>query len=120
MNDPDALSRGAVRRILQCVRRARELYDSERVSEALSELAEAFPALASASGLRPFDAASLDRWASDSARSAPERDCAAFVLHVFDRRADWGVPFDVMEVMQRWDESARSAFVEWAHQPWWA
>lgn len=120
MNDPDALSRGAVRRIVLCVRRARDLYDSDQVSEALSELAAAFPALAGAAGICPFDANGLHRWLNDAARSAIERDCAAFVLHVFDRRADWGVPFEVMEVMQRWDEGARSAFVEWAHRPWWA
>lgn len=109
-----------VRRAVECAQRAREQFDRGRVADALSELGLAFSALVGMPGVCPFDAEALLAWARNARRSQNERDCAAFLLHVTDRRRDWGLEFDVVRVMASWAEDERAAFVEWAQHPWWA
>jgi hypothetical protein len=103
-------------------RRARDIFDCRRgnVSEAMSELAEAFVWLDGKPGVRPFSAHELHAWACGTALSACQRDSIAFVLHVHDATARWDVCFDVAGALQRWDPTQRAVFVEWAQRPWWA
>lgn len=85
----------------------------------LSLLAESFPTLRRAPGVRPFDAETLDAWASGPAPSSGAFHAAAFVLNIFNCRAPWAVGrFDVVAAMNVWDAAHRNAFLNWARAPW--
>lgn len=85
----------------------------------LSALAESFPTLVRAPGVRPFDAEVLDLWASGPAPSSGAFHAAAFVLNIFNCRAPWAVGrFDVVAAMNVWDAAHRNAFLNWAKAPW--
>ncbi|MBX3468651.1 MAG: hypothetical protein KF878_17390 [Planctomycetes bacterium] len=85
----------------------------------LSLLAESFPTLRRAPGVRPFDSEALDAWASGPAPSSGAFHAAAFVLNVFNCRAPWAVGrFDVVAAMSAWDAAHRQAFLAWARAPW--
>ena len=103
-------------------RRARDMFDRRRgdVSEAISELAEAFAWLEGQPGVRPFSAQQLHAWACQTERTAAERDAVAFLLHVHDATARYLLRFDVVSAMERWSPAERAVFVEWAQCPWWA
>ena len=84
----------------------------------LSALAESFPSLRGAPGVRPFQAEALSRWLGDS-EDASTRAAVAFVLAVYDAPS-WRarLPFDVVEALQRWDAAHSTAFMAWAERPW--
>jgi hypothetical protein len=54
--------------------------------------------------------------------SSGERHAAAFVLHVWDShaRTPGNIEFNLADAMSIWDEKHRSAFLRWAHNPWFA
>lgn len=85
----------------------------------LTLLAESFPTLCRAPGVRPFDAEVLDTWASGPAPSSGAFHAARFVLAVFNNRAPWQCGrFDIVEAMWTWDAAHRQAFLGWARAPW--
>lgn len=92
--------------------------DDER-RERMTELAESFPCLRGARGVRPFDPGELNRWAAGPA-SHGERVTASFILAVWDSSTEWEAGrFDLMEALNVWSPSHRVPFLEWASDPWW-
>lgn len=94
--------------------------DDDKRRERMSELAEGFPCLRRAWGVRPFEPEELNRWAA-SGVSHGERVTASFILAVWDPSTDWEAGrFDVMEALRVWPDSHREPFLKWASDPWWA
>jgi hypothetical protein len=86
----------------------------------MTALAQTFPSMAKASGVRLWDAHTLDRWASETPISPGEVTTARFLLAVWDPHHVWTCGrFDAMEALRLWDEKHRTAFLAWASDPWW-
>ncbi|MDZ4852656.1 MAG: hypothetical protein SGI77_25485 [Pirellulaceae bacterium] len=84
-------------------------------------LAQSFPSLWNAPGIRPWDALTLDAWASSGTASHGELCTARFILAVWDSDGEWRCgKFDVMNALRVWDDIHRQAFINWATDPWWA
>ncbi len=87
-------------------------------SERASFLAQAFHVLRDADGVAPFDARKLERWARGPAATNASKQCAAFVLNVYNTRLKWKCgPFNVAYAIAIWDADNRWAFQAWAAQP---
>lgn len=83
-------------------------------------LAQYFPSMWSAPGIRPWDANVLDEWAAGGA-SHGEKCTARFLLAVWNPSEAWrSGRFDLMDALGAWDLEHRRAFLEWAQNPWWA
>lgn len=86
----------------------------------MSALAERFHTLEGRPGVRPWDPVELERsaredgWAGSGARHA-----TAFVLSVWNPRADWTLRFDLVSAWGVWDDRHRAAFRSWLDAPWW-
>jgi hypothetical protein len=100
-----------------------------------------FPTLDEADGVDPFDVDILDAWACGPVPSSGGRYAAQFILAVWsgrvgrvgsrptrDSEGSWIFnvetawkcgPFDVVDALGTWDAQHRSAFLEWAANPWW-
>lgn len=109
----------------------------------MTELARTFPTLHKADGVEPFDAEKLDAWACSGAPSHGGLYAARFILAMWSGRAgvvgkprrdkkswngEWRFPintswrcgpFDIIDALGTWDDYHRSAFIEWAVNPWW-
>lgn len=92
--------------------------------ERMSKLAERFPSLRGAMGVRPWRAAHLALWAT-SGRSHGEAVAARFVLHVWNGDTEWpwgntgGLrPFDLFEARNVWDADHERAFRDWVAEDW--
>jgi hypothetical protein len=97
--------------------RDRQLNDNRAT---MTELAERFHVLKGEPGVRPWDAAKLDRWAVSAAPTPATRQAAAFVLHVWNSSNEWKAgPFDAVRALSSWDARNRAAFLSWAAAPWW-
>ena len=84
-------------------------------------LAQTFPALWKAPGVSPWDALTIDEWATSGRPSHGELCTAKFILAVWDPDGEWrSGRFDVMEALRVWDLTHRTAFLDWAADPWWA
>jgi hypothetical protein len=84
-------------------------------------LAQEFPALWNAPGVRPWDALAFEAWAASGKLSHGELCCARFLLSVWDSNHKWKCGhFDVMDALRVWDQLHRKAFLDWAEDPWWA
>jgi hypothetical protein len=87
---------------------------------AMSRMAEAFPTLRDAPGVRPWDPAKLDGWLRSSPSiTSGSRDAAAFVLGLWNGSGTWSASFDVHRALSAWDGAHRAAFLAWASAPWW-
>lgn len=85
----------------------------------MTEIAERFRMLLGAPGVRPFEPERLDAWAAAAGMSEASKDCARFVLHVWNVHAEWtSGPFDAVRALGRWDAGHRSAFLAWAQDPY--
>lgn len=83
-------------------------------------LAQTFPCLWDVHGIAPWNANALDDWGASGAPSHGELVSIRFILAVWDSRFAWrSGRFDVMEALEVWDESHRTAFLAWAREPWW-
>src|SRR4051794_22400017 len=92
----------------------------ERVAARVSQLARSFPALRGAPGVDPWDAVALNLWTCKGV-SHGEKLSAQLILTVWNQYEAWECgKFEVMEALQVWDDRHRSAFIEWAKEPWWA
>lgn len=92
----------------------------ESFAEYLSRLAESFPSLRGAPGVRPFDAMALKSWAGALRFASSARYAASFVLEVHRGRVGRPHPldpFDVASAFLRWDDDHRAAFAAWAAAP---
>jgi len=79
-------------------------------------LAESFPCLRGAPGVRPWDADKLAAWVPVASHG--ERCAALFVLHVWNHIHVWPCgSFDIMEAINIWDEGNLAAFQRWAADP---
>jgi hypothetical protein len=105
---------------VEAARSARLTFERGDVPLALTQLAEAFVCLRGAPGVRPFEAARLSEWSRTTDITRQQRDCAEFVLHVAQARADSGARFDPLETMERLDPTSRAVLVEWAQHAWWS
>jgi hypothetical protein len=84
-------------------------------------LAQEFPSLWNAPGVSPWNAVTVDEWASSGRPSHGELCTARFILAVWEPNENWRAGrFDVMEALRVWDEPHRTAFLRWAAAPWWA
>lgn len=84
-------------------------------------LAQTFPSLWNAPGVRPWNAVTVDEWASSGGPSHGELCTARFILSVWNPDEQWQCGrFDIMEALRVWDMSHRKAFLDWAVDPWWA
>lgn len=89
------------------------------LEERMAALAEAFPALEGAPGVRPWDAVELDRWAAGPVPSGGAVLAAQFVLQVYNWTACWSCgPFCLGRAIAVWDEGQRAAFAAYARDPW--
>ena len=70
------------------------------------------------SGANPFDAELLD--ANYAGASHGEKVSIAFLLNVWNPGHEWkSGKVDVMDALGVWDNDQRSAFCDWAREPWW-
>ncbi len=95
---------------------------------AIALLARSLHGLSNADGLDPWDVEVFYGWSVEHLHTATLRDCARFVLTVwndgiidaFDTERDNKLgPFDAMKAMARWDHAHRAAFAAWTADPWW-
>jgi hypothetical protein len=90
------------------------------MSDRIQQLAAAFPTLADATGVRPWNPKKLDGWACGPAPGHGAKHAARFVLAVWNNDADWQCgKFDGVEALSIWDDAHRSVFLAWAVNPWW-
>lgn len=88
---------------------------------AIRLLAQSFPCLWNAPGIRPWVPLEFDEWASSGSPSHGEVCTARFLLAVWDPNNNWkSGRFDLMDSLRNWDPLHRQAFLEWASNPWWA
>lgn len=86
----------------------------------MSALAATFHCLRNASGVKLWDANTLDKWAAETPLSHGERVTAQFVLSVWEPNHAWRCgKFDMMEALRIWDADHHAAFVSWVREPWW-
>jgi hypothetical protein len=86
----------------------------------IADLAETFPSLQDADGVRPWDADAFDRWAAEAALAPDTLATARFILDVWDPRCPWlAGKFDLMTALLIWDEEHHDVFLYWAQDPWW-
>jgi hypothetical protein len=91
-----------------------------QLEERMAAFARTFPSMTKASGVKLWEANTLDRWAAATPISPGELVTARFLLAVWDPEQPWQCGrFDLMEALQVWDEKHRAAFVAWAEDPWW-
>lgn len=87
--------------------------------ERLSRLAESFPALRGAPGVRPWDPVALDAWAAGPVPSSGALCAAQLVLTAFNWTATWQCgPFCLGRAIATWDAQQRAAFAAYARDPW--
>ena len=94
------------------------LQESEPLQGAarLADLAETFPSLRGAPGVRPFQTSTLHEWAQDERRSGKERHAALFILSVSNPYLnDFKLPF----ALRAWDAQHVTAFVRWVEDRGW-
>jgi hypothetical protein len=90
------------------------------VAGPMSDLAEYFPCLIGKPGVRPWDPDLLDDWADGNGATATELYATRFILHVWDGKRAWKCgQFDLVDALDFWDETHRTAFVSWVLDPWW-
>ena len=103
--------------------------------ERMARLARAFPSLAEAAGIAPWNLAALLRWAMTTDLSPCAMHAVRFLLHVLDDDKDWRVeaarlgfaaahdsrhrlaPFGFAEAFRDWDEAHRAAVIAWCEAP---
>jgi hypothetical protein len=86
----------------------------------MTAFAQTFPSMEKASGVKLWDAHTLDRWANSFTGSHGELVTARFLLAVWDPEHTWSCGrFELMEALRVWDERHRAAFLAWASNPWW-
>ena len=86
-------------------------------AERMTVLAETFPALRRAPGVRPWDAEELAAWTDVC--SSGELHAVRFVLWVWNVFHDWPCgPFEIVKAVNVWDDENRAAFLAWAEAPW--
>lgn len=93
----------------------------------IQALAESFPSLRKATGIRPWNPEQLEAWACDRAANDESAFLAVqFILSLFEE--DVGIPpgarnecgpFDFRAAMMAWDDEHRNAFIDWVKAPWW-
>jgi hypothetical protein len=90
-------------------------------NQEIEQLAATCKCLIDKPGVSPWDATSLDSWASSGIPSHGELVTARFLLAVWNPNENWtSGRFDVMDALSVWDESHREMFLDWAADPWWA
>lgn len=95
--------------------------ESLALEEKLAAFARTFPSMAKASGVKLWDANTLDLWATESPISPGELATAQFLLAIWDPTHNWRCGrFDLMDALKLWDDRHRAAFLAWAEEPWWA
>ena len=91
------------------------------LDDRISTLADSFPTLRFAPGVRLWDSGTLDEWANGPDPGDGARHAARFVLAVWDNGTQWqSGRFDVVEALAVWDHEHKRAFRAWADEPWWA
>lgn len=103
---------------------ARRLVRAGEIQLGMRELALAFHALERVrpDGIDPFDAPKLLAWVEKGAAARSELRCAHFVLCIYnlhETEQALGV-FGALDAIASWDRSHRSAFAEWARDPFFA
>jgi hypothetical protein len=94
--------------------------DELALDDHMSDLAECFPCLVGKPGVRPWMPARLDEWANECGATATELYATRFVLHVWDGKHPWKCGrFDLLDALDFWDETHRTAFISWVLDPWW-
>ena len=94
--------------------------ESSEPAGKMAAFATTFPSMTKASGVKPWDANVLDRWAAETAISSGELATARFLLAVWDPGHSWRCGrFDLMEALRLWNSPDRNAFLSWALDPWW-
>lgn len=89
------------------------------LGERMTALAETFPSLRGVPGVRPWDAATLERWAAGPAPSSGALLAAQLLLMAWNRAIDWQCGrFDLGRAVATWDASHRQAFAAYAADPW--
>lgn len=84
-------------------------------------LAQSFPSLREASGVRPWNADALEAWLMSGAPGHGAKCAGRFVLSVWNSYHEWvSGRFDLHEALGCWDAKHREAFTRWAAAPWWA
>ncbi len=84
-------------------------------------LAQKFPSMWNAPGVSAWNALIFDKWATEGGLSHGEVCTARFLLAVWDPDGKWSSGnFCIMEALRVWDLTHRTAFLEWAADPWWA
>lgn len=90
-------------------------------SDQIRRLTQSFPSVCDAPGTTPWDALAFDHWAAQGGLSHGELCTAQFLLSVWDPHGDWtSGTFNIMAALRVWDQTHRTAFLEWATNPWWA
>ena len=90
----------------------------------MSKIAERFPTLKGAPGVRPFSPSELDEWAhsldggnDESARMAAH--AARFMVTLYKPGSSWRVGrFDLVQAYIDWDSAHWTAFTTWASKPY--
>jgi hypothetical protein len=96
-------------------------YDaSKQYGARMTALAESFPTLRDADGVRPWDAQRLEAWLLSGAPGHGASCAGRFVLSVWNSYDEWrSGRFDLHEALGCWDDKHRRAFLAWSVQPWW-
>jgi len=82
--------------------------------ERLAALAEQFPTLHGANGLKPFRADMLLEYANKNGGSGM-RHAAAFIANIYNHKNG----FNLGAAVSTWDAEHRAAFAAWAVDPFW-
>lgn len=89
------------------------------IAERMTRLAESFPGLHGRPGVRPWEAAKLDKWAQGPEVTPNQLHAARFVLHVWNHVTRWGSgAFNMGLALSAWDEREKTVFQNWAGEPW--
>ena len=89
------------------------------LDERMTALAEGFPTLCGAPGVRPWSASKLCDWACSPEPGSGALAAAQFVLSVWDAERDWRCGlFRLTQAVGAWDNKHRAAFRAWAASPW--
>jgi len=90
------------------------------IRDKMSNLAETFPALQAAPGIRPWDATILDEWGASGDPGHGSVCAVRFVLSVWNPKLTYeSGRFDLHEALGVWDEENTQAFRNWINDPWW-
>lgn len=78
----------------------------------MSSIAETFPTLNGAPGVRPFDPTRLKRWAREGGHGSGSIHAFRFVMEVAREHHALGA-FDVVKAVGTWDQAHRAALAAW-------